>query len=113
MRQLVNNDASLQIAIAVRVRRLPQVHPAPTVLPVWWGHEIRVIESGTILGICNDGVVLLATTSKVMLLEVTGDFVEAITEYRNTFGHINVNMYTIARTGNRDRGLGWRYRKVE
>jgi hypothetical protein len=87
MRQLVNNNTSLQIAIAVRIRRIPQVHPAPTVLPVWWGHEVCVIESGTVLGICDDGIVLLATASKVMLLEVAGDFIKAITEYNNTQSH--------------------------
>jgi hypothetical protein len=80
MRQFVNNDPGLQIAIPVRVRRLPQVHPAPTVLSIWRGHEVRVIVSGTVLGICDDGVAFLATTPKVMLLEVAGDFVKAITE---------------------------------
>ena len=112
MRQFVNNDPGLQIPIPVRVRRLPQVHPAPTILPIWWGHEVCVIISGTVLGICDDSVALLATTSKVMLLEVARDFVKPITEWHDTLGHIDVNMSIVARTGNRDRGLGWRCRKV-
>jgi hypothetical protein len=112
MRQLVDNDASLEIAIAVRVRRLPDVHPAPTVLSVWWGHKVCVIEPGSVLGICNDGVSFRSTTSKVMLLEVAGKFVEAITEYHDTLGHIEVNKTITARTGNRDRALGWKCRKV-
>jgi hypothetical protein len=112
MRQLVNDDASLQIAIAVRVRRLPQVHPAPTVLPIWWCHEVCVVKSRSILGICDDCVPFLSTTSKVMLLEVAGDFIETITVYHNGFGHIDVNMTMIGRTDNRDRALGWKCRKV-
>lgn len=77
--QLVNDDTGFKIAIAVRVCSAPQVHPAPTVLPVWRGHEIRVVKSRTVLGICDNGVTLRATASKVVLLEVAGDLVKAVT----------------------------------
>ena len=112
MRQLVNDDASLQIAITVRVRCLPQVHPAPTILPIWRCHEVCVVKSRSVLGICDDCVPLLSTTSEVMLLEVAGNFVETITEYHNTLSHVDVNMTMIERTGNRDRVLDWKCRKV-
>ena len=112
MRQLVNNDASLEIAVTVRVRRLPEVHPAPAVLPVWWGHKVCVVEPGSVLGICNDAVSFRSTTSKVMLLEVARKFVEAIAGYHDTLSHIEVNTTITARTGNRDRALGWKCRKV-
>lgn len=79
MGQLVDNDAGFEVTIAVWVCSVPYVHPAPTVLPVWRGHEIRVIKSRTVLGICDNGVALLATASKVVLLEVAGDLIKAVT----------------------------------
>ena len=79
MGQLVNNDASLEIAIAVRVRSVPEVHSASTVLPVWGGHEVGIVEPGSVLSVCNNCVAFLATTTEVMLLEVSGNFVKAIT----------------------------------
>ena len=100
IRQLVNNGACLQIAVGVRVRRIPQVHPAPTVLPIWRDHEVRVIESKSILDICDDGVSFRSTTSKIMLPEMARNFFEAITKYHNTLGHIEVNTTIRTRTGN-------------
>ncbi len=79
MGQLVNDDASFKIAVAVWVCSVPYVHPTPTVLPVWRSHEIRVVKSRTVLGICDNGVTLLAPASEVVLLEVAGDLVKAVT----------------------------------
>ena len=79
MGQLVNNDTALEIPIAVRVRGVPEVHSAPTVLPVWGGHEVGIVVSGSVLSICNHCIPFLATTTEVMLLEVAGNFVKAIT----------------------------------
>ena len=75
----MNNDAGLEIAIAVRVRGVPEVHSAPAVLPVWGGHEVGIVVSGSVLSVCDNGISFLATTTKVMLLEVAGNFVKAIT----------------------------------
>lgn len=89
MGQFVNNNAGLKIAIAVRVRGIPQVHPAPTVLPVGGSHKVGIIISGTVLGICDDRIPFHATTSEVVLLEVAGDFVEAITGYDKPLRHFD------------------------
>jgi hypothetical protein len=76
--QLVDDDARLEVAVSVRERRVPEVHAHAAVLPVGWGHEVRVVVSRTVLRIGNDGVVPLTTASEVVLLEVTRDFVEAV-----------------------------------
>ena len=89
MGQLVNNDAGLKIAVAVRVRGVPEVHSAPTVLPVWGGHEVGIIVSGSVLSVCNDCIPFFATTTKVMLLEVTGNFVKTITGNQNPVSQID------------------------
>jgi hypothetical protein len=76
--QLVNDDAGFKIAVTVWDCSVPEVHPAATVLTVWRGHEVRVVKSRTVLGICDDGITLLAAASKVVLLEVTGDLIKAV-----------------------------------
>jgi hypothetical protein len=78
MGQLMDDDAGFKVAIAIWVRSVPKVHPAPSVLPVRRGHEIRVIEPRTILGICDNGITLLAASSEVVLLEVAGHLVKAV-----------------------------------
>lgn len=89
MGQLVNNDTSLEVAVAVRVRGIPQVHPAPAVLPIWRGHEVRIIVPGPVLGVCDNGIAFRATTSEVVLLEVARDFIKAVAEHRKSLGHID------------------------
>jgi hypothetical protein len=79
MRQLMDDNTGLEIAIAVRVRGVPQVHPAPTVLPVRGSHEVGIIVSGSVLSVRDDCIPFLTSTSKVVLLEVASDFVKAIT----------------------------------
>jgi hypothetical protein len=76
--QLVDDDASLEVAVSVRQSRVPEVHAHASILTVRWGHEVGIVESRAILGIGDDGVVTLAATSKVVLLEVPRDFVEAV-----------------------------------
>jgi hypothetical protein len=87
MGQLVNNDASFEVAITVWDCSVPQVHPAPTVLTVWRGHEIRVVKSRTVLGICDNGIALLAAASKVVLLEVARDLIKAVAGLHKESGH--------------------------
>ena len=78
VRQLVDDDASLEIAVAVRVRSVPEVHPAATVLAVGRRHEVGIVVTRAVLRVRDDGVVLLPTTTEVVLLEVTRDLVEAV-----------------------------------
>lgn len=44
----------------------------------WWRHEVGVVESAAVLGIRDDCVVLLSTTTEVVLLEITRHLIEAI-----------------------------------
>jgi hypothetical protein len=74
----VDDDTSLQITVSVREGSVPQVHAHAPVLAVRWGHEVRVVVSGTVLGVSDDGVVLGTTSAKVVLLEVSGDFIESV-----------------------------------
>lgn len=85
MRQLVDDNASLEISISVRVRGVPQIHPAAPVLAIGRRHEVSVVESAAVLRVSNDGVVLSATTAEVVLLEITRHFVEAVTRRRISY----------------------------
>ena len=71
MGKLVDNDTSLQVTIPVGGSGVPEVHPAATVLAVRWGHEVGIVESAAVLSIGNDTIIFLATSTKVVLLEVT------------------------------------------
>ena len=77
--KLVDNDASLQVTVPVRGCGVPDVHPAATVLAIWWGHKVGIVESATILRVCDDCVVLLTASAKVVLLEVTGHLIKPVT----------------------------------
>ena len=78
MRHLMNNDAGLQIPISVRRGAVPEVHPYFPVLAIRRRHEIRVVVSASVLRVRDDCVVLLSATAEIVLLEVTGDFVESV-----------------------------------
>ena len=75
----MDNNTGLQVTIPERVGRVPEVHPAATVLTVGWGHEVGVVESATVLSIGNDTIIFLATPTEVVLLEVTRRLVKSIT----------------------------------
>jgi len=77
--QLVDDDTSLKITISVRSSGVPQVHSAASILTIRWCHEVSVVVPATVLSVGNDGVILLSTTTEVVLLEITGNFVEAVT----------------------------------
>jgi hypothetical protein len=77
--QLVDNNACLKITITVRRGGVPEIHSATAVLAIRWCHEVGVVVSGTVLCVGNDSVAIATTTTKVVLLEVTRDFVKAIT----------------------------------
>lgn len=74
----MNNDTSLQVAIAVGIGSIPKVHTAAAVLTIRRCHEVGIVEPGTILGIGDNSVVLRTSTTEIVLLEVTCDFVESI-----------------------------------
>lgn len=79
----MNDNASLQVSVPVRVRSVPEVHPAATILTIRRRHEVGIVITAAILSIGDDGVVLCASTSKVVLLEVTGNFIKTISgEFR-------------------------------
>jgi len=67
----MNDDASFEITIPVRNGSVPQVHAHATVLTIWGGHEVGIVEAGAILSVGNDSVVLSTTTTEVVLLEVS------------------------------------------
>ena len=78
MRHFMNDDASLQIPISVRRGAVPEVHPYFPVLAIRRRHEIRVVISASVLCVRDDCVVLPSATAEIVLLEVTGDFVEPV-----------------------------------
>ena len=47
--QLVDDDASFEVPIAVRVRSVPKVHPAAAVLTIGRRHEVRVVVARAVL----------------------------------------------------------------
>jgi len=78
MTKFVYHNARFEITIPVWHCRIPQIHAHAPVLPVGWRHKVRVVEPRPILRVRNDSVVLEPAAPKVILLEVAGDFVEAV-----------------------------------
>ena len=80
VRIFVNNDSGLEITITVGLSMdVPNVHTHPSILSIGRGHKVGVVVARSILGISNNGIVALATTTKVELLEVTRLFGETVT----------------------------------
>ena len=98
---LVDDDAGLKVTVSVRSGGVPDVHPHLAVLAVRRGGEAKmkerirpvseggrnernegrgcslcVVVSGSVLSICDDGVVSLSSPAVVGLLEVSGELVE-------------------------------------
>ena len=48
------------------------------ILSIRGGHEVRIVESTSILGVCNHSVAFFTTLLEVGLLEVAGSFGEAV-----------------------------------
>ena len=78
MAVLVNNDTGFQVTIAVWQGGVPKIHAHATIRAIGWGHEVGVVVARTVLRVGDDSVVLGATTTEVVLLEVTRDLVEAV-----------------------------------
>ena len=79
MRIFVNNNSGFEVTITVGLSvDIPDVHTHSSVLPVGRGHKVGVIVTRSILGVSNNGIVALATTTKVELLEVTRLFSETV-----------------------------------
>ena len=76
--EFVDDDAGFEVSVAVWERGVAEVHSAPSVLAVGWGHEVRVVVSRTVLRVGDDRIVLRAAAAEVVLLEVAGDLVEAV-----------------------------------
>jgi hypothetical protein len=87
MTEFVNNNPSLQVPIAIWRSSVPQIHPAASILTIWWCHEVGVVESTAILSVCDDSVILLTPTTKIVLLEIAGNLVKAIPETRRLAKH--------------------------
>lgn len=76
----MNNDSGLEVTITVGLSvDVPDIHAHSTILAVGRGHKVGVIIARTILGISDNTVVTLATTTEVELLEVTRFFSETVT----------------------------------
>jgi hypothetical protein len=65
------------------------------------------------LSVGDDGIPFLTTAPEVVLLEVAGYFVKAISGYGKLPLLIDRDVTTIGHTGSIDHAPGWRYRKVE
>jgi hypothetical protein len=78
--KLVDNDASLQVTIPVRISGVPEEHPAATVLTVRWGHEVGIVVTTAILSIGNNTIIFLTTSAKVVLLEIARWLIESVTK---------------------------------
>lgn len=78
MSKLVNDNSSLEVSVPVRIRGIPEIHPATTILTVGRRHKVGIVIATAILGVGDDSVVLRASAPEVVLLEVAGNFVEAI-----------------------------------
>ena len=102
MGKLVDNNASLQIAIPVWGCGVPDVHSAATVHTIGRCHEVGIVVSAAILSIGNDSVVLLTASAEVMLLEVACWLIKPVT--RCPFSFVLPNLKTKERTGSRDHG---------
>ena len=80
MGQFVDDDPGLEITVTVRCSGAPQVHPAPAVLAIWRRHEVGIVESASILRVRDHSIILLATATKVVLLEIARNFVETVSD---------------------------------
>ena len=80
MGQFVDDDPGLEITVTERRSGAPQVHPAPAVLPIGRRHEVGIIESASILRVRDDSIILLAPTTKVVLLEIARNLVETVSD---------------------------------
>ena len=76
--ELVNNDASFEIAVSVGSSRVPEEHAHLAVPAVGGSHKVGIVHAGAVLRIGNHRVILLATAAKVVLLEVARDLVKAV-----------------------------------
>lgn len=81
MGQFMNDNACFEISISVRCRSVPQIHAATTILTIGWSHKVGIVVTAAVLSIRNDGIILSTTTTEVVLLEVAGDFVKAISKH--------------------------------
>ena len=68
---------TLEVAIAVGRRRVPDVHAHAPVLAIRRGRKVGIVGPAAVLGVGDDGVVTFATLAKVGLLEVASELVEA------------------------------------
>jgi len=73
----VDDDASLEGAVAPWGRLSPDIHAHATRLSIRRSSEVSIVSSGAILGVQNDKVTALASLAVVVGLEVTSSLVEA------------------------------------
>lgn len=78
MRVLVNDDTGLKVSITVRLLAGPRVHAHAGTRAVGRGSKVGVIGTRAVLSVGLNGVAAEPATSKVVLLEVAGFFVESV-----------------------------------
>jgi hypothetical protein len=91
MRIFVNNDSGFEVTITVGLSMdVPNVHTHSSVLAIRRGHKVGIVIAGPVLGVSNDGIIILATTTKVELLKVARLFSEtvAVEQLRRNQGKI-------------------------
>jgi len=76
--KLVDDNASFEVTISVRSSSVPDVHAATTILSVRGSSKVGVVVSAAVLCVGDDSVTFLASLSEVVLLEVSGLLVKAI-----------------------------------
>ena len=74
---MYDNTSFKVAAVAIMVWKggILEVHPHAPILPIRRSHEVGVVESGTILSVSNNCIILGA---KVVLLEIACKFVKSI-----------------------------------
>lgn len=103
MAVLVEHDAGIEIAVAIRVRAGPDEHLHARPLTVWGRAEVRVVGAGAVLGLGAHGIVADAAAPVVVDLEVAAGFVEAVLVL-----HVVDEVVQIEEIGHRRRTVGAR-----
>ena len=100
---LVEHDAGVEIAVAVRVRAGPDEHLHARPLAVGRRAEVRVVGAGAVLCLGAHGVVADAAAPVVVDLEVAAGFVEAVLVL-----HVVDEVVQVEEIGHRRRTIGAR-----
>ena len=78
MTVLVNNDAIIEVTVAVRISQIPQVHLHTRIEAVRWRSEIRIVDATAVLRLGKNRIISRTTPAVIVLLEVTAGLVETV-----------------------------------